>query len=87
MFIKPEIYDLILPNLDMLEGYSRDEDEADYDHYLRVKRTARYTDKAGNTQTAECWVYHGGKDALNRMTEANRVPDGDWLAARNYAWR
>jgi gamma-glutamylcyclotransferase (GGCT)/AIG2-like uncharacterized protein YtfP len=84
MFLEPSTYQKVLANLDGLEGY-REKDP--HSHYLRVKRTAQYTDKTGRLQNVECWVYHGGEYALRRMKEENLVEGGDWLAHKKLAWR
>jgi gamma-glutamylcyclotransferase (GGCT)/AIG2-like uncharacterized protein YtfP len=76
LFIRPEIYEVVLAQLDELEQY---DPAADDPWYRRVKRTAEYADAAGNTRRVEAWVYHGGRATLAAHTEEQRVPGGDWL--------
>lgn len=84
MYIEPEIYSQVMRNLDGLEGYNA---ATHTGHYLRVKRTATYKTELGQTREVEAWVYHGGEEALRRMTERVRVQSGDWLEWRKDSWR
>ena len=76
IFVEPEHYVAVLADLDRLEGYQLDELGSPY---LRVKRSAHYTDAEGATQRIETWVYHGGLRCLSTMSEGSRVANGDWL--------
>lgn len=76
IFVEPAQYAAVLADLDRLEGYQLDELGSPY---LRVKRSAQYTDAEGATQRIETWVYHGGLRCLSTMSEDSWVGSGDWL--------
>jgi gamma-glutamylcyclotransferase (GGCT)/AIG2-like uncharacterized protein YtfP len=80
MVIDRAIYETALARLDRLEGFRSDTPERS--HYVRVPRPVRYQDAAGRRRRRLAWIYHGGSEVLARLTEADVLPGGDWLAAR-----
>ncbi len=79
MVIASADYETVLARLDRLEGFRPDAPERS--HYVRVPRPVRYRDAAGRWRPRQAWMYHGGPEVLARLTEADVLPGGDWLAA------
>lgn len=68
-------------SLDNLEGF--DSDDFHDSHYRRVAREVTYTDPdTGERKTVQAWTYLAGRWSQDRCTEAERIPDGDWVAAK-----
>lgn len=77
MFVKPEVYELALKEIDGLEGYNP---LTNTGHYVRVARKAEYTDlDTGEVKSVLAWVYFAGSSRRSFSAD-ERVQDGDWLA-------
>lgn len=67
-------------NLDYLEGF--DSDAPSSSHYERVLRPVTYMDADGEPQMTDAWVYLARGPYRTQLSEAERILDGDWVAAK-----
>lgn len=67
-------------SLDWLEGFSSDAPSTS--HYERVLRPVRVQGPDGVTREVQAWMYMARGSARRQLSEADRILDGDWVAAR-----
>lgn len=77
VYLQEEGYDELMPELDIMEEY---DPIANDGHYVRVIKTACYVDADGEEKCVRAWIYQAGPQAVSRLTEADVVKSGDWLA-------
>lgn len=70
-------------SLDMLEGFNNDWPEQS--HYRRVVREVQVVGADGQERTVKAWTYLAGDYAAGRLTERERIADGDWVGAKQAA--
>lgn len=70
-------------SLDMLEGFNNNWPEQS--HYRRVVRDVQVTGEDGQARTVRAWTYLAGDYAAGRLTEGERIADGDWVSAKQQA--
>ncbi|HEX6290963.1 MAG TPA: gamma-glutamylcyclotransferase family protein [Herpetosiphonaceae bacterium] len=76
MEIKPELYALVMRDLDWLEEYHPL--RPDYSLYVRVQREVHVV--LDQCHEARCaWIYHLNPRRLSAFSAADLVPHGDWL--------
>lgn len=67
-------------SLDWLEGFHSDSPSTS--HYERVLRPVTVEDSNGEVHTVQAWMYMARGSARRQLREADRILDGDWVAAR-----
>ena len=80
MVLDRAVYAPVLGRLDRLEGFR--ENEPEFSHYVRVCRMVRYQDGRGRWRPRRAWIYHAGPGTLRRLSEADVLACGDWMAGR-----
>lgn len=70
-------------SLDHLEGF--DSDSPSRSHYERVLRpiTVPNSDKNAAPRTVMAWMYMARGWSKAQLVESDRIPDGDWVEAKN----
>lgn len=69
-------------SLDHLEGF--DSDAYTDSHYRRVQIDVTYRDPdTGQMDTVNAWTYLAGGWAREELREEDRIPDGDWVRAKD----
>jgi gamma-glutamylcyclotransferase (GGCT)/AIG2-like uncharacterized protein YtfP len=77
MYLRPDLYEGVLADLDRLEGYRLGDPSS---HYVRVQRPVGYRDAGDHPQPIDAWVYLAGAPIRALLTDAYQVQSGDWVA-------